>query len=51
MMAGTARNPIEAAIAHGQAGWAREQLESLAGKTPFEGFRIGGCATSRSAVA
>jgi signal transduction histidine kinase len=42
MMAGTARNPIEAAIAHGQAGWAREQLESLGSKTPFDGFRIVG---------
>ncbi|MEK7667570.1 MAG: ATP-binding protein [Gemmatimonadota bacterium] len=42
IMAGSARNPIQAAIAHGQARWAREQLEALASKTPFEGFRIVG---------
>jgi len=42
MMAGTARNPIEAASARGQAGWAREQPGSLGCRTPFDEFRVWG---------
>jgi len=41
-MAGTARNPIAAASARGQAGWARGQLGSLGRRTPFDEFRVWG---------
>jgi signal transduction histidine kinase len=42
MMAGTARSSVEAALAHGQAGWVREQLDTMGTRAPFEGFRIVG---------
>ena len=42
MMAGTARSSVEAGLAHGQAGWVREQLDTLGSRSPFEGFRIVG---------
>jgi hypothetical protein len=40
MMAGAARSSVEGALAHGQAGYVREQLESMGGRTPFGGFRL-----------
>jgi len=42
VMAGTARNPIEAAIAQDQAGRARGRLGSLGRRTPFEEFLVAG---------
>lgn len=39
-MAGTARNPIEVAIAQGRAGRAGGRLGSLGRSTPFEEFRV-----------
>lgn len=40
MMAGAARSSVEGALAHGQAGYVREQLDAMGGRTPFGGFRL-----------
>src|SRR4030042_1320149 len=40
MMAGVARGTVEGALAHGQAGYVRNQLDSMGGRTPFGGFRL-----------
>lgn len=34
------RPGVEAALAHGQVGWAREQLDSLISRPPAEGYRV-----------
>ena len=40
MMAGVARGAVEGALAHGQAGYVRNQLEAMGARTPFGGFRL-----------
>src|SRR5512135_2872118 len=42
MMAGAARSSIQAAVAHGQAGWVRGQLDTMGMRPPFDGFRVVG---------
>src|SRR5512135_2085140 len=40
MMASGARSSIEAALAHGQVGWVRGQLDTMATRPPFAGYRV-----------
>jgi signal transduction histidine kinase len=42
MMAGAARSGVEAALAHGEAGWIRGQLDTMGTRAPFDGYRVVG---------
>ena len=42
MMAGAARSGVEAALAHGEAGWIRGQLDTMGTRSPFDGYRVVG---------
>ncbi len=40
MMGGAARSSVEAALAHGEAGWVRAQLDTMGMRPPFDGYRV-----------